>query len=72
MTQNTCSATSLIIKPLNKGNPEYVESSWNLQVNCDYGCESWKPHHILAEDSPITITYDIGLLHQPRWKQFNC
>jgi hypothetical protein len=60
--------------PLKKGDPEYMGSSWNLQVKWDDGSESWEPLHILAEDGPITISIygkENGLLHHPGWKRYN-
>ena len=59
--------------PLDKDNPDYKGSIYNVQVEWENGEITFEPLSIIAADDPVTCAMyalDNKLLHLPGWKRF--
>ena len=59
--------------PLNKGDPKYNGSKFNVRVEWETGESTYEPLDVISADDPITCAIyakEKGLLNEPRWQCF--
>ena len=61
--------------PIEKNDPKYKGSSYNVLVDWDDSTQTWELINIISKQDLITLAHyahDNGLLNKPGWKFLHC